>query len=290
MSGRALRLGLAQGPVPTDPTQLTPDLAKWIADLGVKSIVTHFSPAPDDRLTGRVREALDQAGLTIAQAGGCRPNLIAPDDATRRGDVARLGMALRGAAALGAEMVITGCGSHHPSHPYGPSPDNHSVEARRRLVESLGEVAEHAEDTSVVLALEPHVMTTLDTPERTREILDAVDSPKVRANFDPVNFLGSLPALYGSAAEIAAAARTIGPRLAPSAHLKDANANADFVVQIVEVPPGEGLVDLGALLRTCVDSLPPESTLIIEHLEAPLVATALARVRELATAEDIEFG
>ena len=64
-------------------------------------------------------------------------------------------------------------------------------------------------------------MTTLDTPETIRDIIDAVGSPMVRVNFDPVNLLGDLSAVYASGDRIRHMWDVIGPRYVPSAHLKD---------------------------------------------------------------------
>ena len=38
---------------------------------------------------------------------------------------------------LGSEMIISGCGSHHASHFYGPHPANHLPATRERLIASL---------------------------------------------------------------------------------------------------------------------------------------------------------
>ena len=50
-----------------------------------------------------------------------------------------------------------------------------------------------------MLALECHVTTALDTPEHIREVVQAVDSPWVRANFDPVNLLGDFGKVWHNA-------------------------------------------------------------------------------------------
>jgi hypothetical protein len=51
-----LHLGLAQGLVPTDPDQLTPALARQIAELGVTRITTHFEVPPGHLAGSRGRE------------------------------------------------------------------------------------------------------------------------------------------------------------------------------------------------------------------------------------------
>jgi sugar phosphate isomerase/epimerase len=280
---RAVHLGLAQGLVPEDPDELTPDRARAIAALGVTRVVTHFTvPAP--RLVGRgpeIAAILADAGIRVAQCGGLAPNLVSPDAAVRAHWIARLAELLALAQALDAQMMLTGCGSHHPTFSYGPAPENHTSETRERLVESLRELARHAEDAGVPVALECHVLTTLDTAEHVREIFDAVDSPWIGANFDPVNFLGSLPAVFDSGNVARHVAATIGPRFMPAVHVKDVVVEPDLVLKISEAPPGTGIMDLDGVMEAC-RSLPPESALIVEHFGPEESAAALRHVGELA--------
>ncbi|MDX6569241.1 MAG: hypothetical protein QOH15_1819 [Gaiellales bacterium] len=131
------------------------------------------------------------------------------------------------------------------------------------------------------IALECHLLTTLDTAEHVREIFDAVDSAFAYANFDPVNFVGSLEAVYDSGAVAEHVARTIGPRLAPSAHIKDIVVEPDLVLKIAEVPPGQGIMDLDGVLESC-RHLPEDSSLIVEHFGPQESEAALRYVAELA--------
>jgi sugar phosphate isomerase/epimerase len=188
---------------------------------------------------------------------------------------------MRSAQALGAQMVLGGCGSHHPTFNYGPARENYTPEARQRLTGCLRELARHAEEAGMPIAMECHVLTTLDTPEHVREIFDAVDSPFACVNFDPVNFVGSLDAVWASGAVAEHAAATIGPRLAPSMHIKDIVVEADLVLKIAEVPPGLGLMDLDAVIESC-RHLPDDSSLIVEHFGPEESEAALAYVAALA--------
>jgi sugar phosphate isomerase/epimerase len=279
-----LQLGLAQGLVPEDPDQLTPAVAQQIAALGVTRITTHFDVPPGSLAGSRGREIaalLADAGIRIAQCAGLRPNLVSPDPAVRAASVSDFVELMRSARSLGAQMVLGGCGSHHPTFNYGPARENHTPEARQRLTECLRELARHGEEAGVPIAMECHLLTTLDTPEHVREIFDAVDSPFAYANLDPVNFVGSLDAVWASGEVAEHAARTIGPRLAPSIHIKDLVVEPDLVLKIAEVPPGTGIMDLDAVIESC-RHLPDDSSLIVEHLGPEESEAALAYVAALA--------
>src|SRR5205823_5093587 len=89
----------------------------------------------------------------------------------------------------------------------GPTPEDvlpHAAEARERIVEFLRLVAPRAEDQGIILTLECHMITALDTPPHIREIVDGVGSPAIKVNFDPVNLLDRVDAVYESGARMAA--------------------------------------------------------------------------------------
>jgi len=279
-----MHLGLGQGHVPEDPAELTPERARRIAELGVTRLLTHFEGAHDALAGARGEELgamLREHGLRIAQYGGIGPQLVVPDPQVRRESLDAIAARMRSARAVGAEAVLFGCGSHHPTFSYGAAPENWTPATRGRLAESLRELALRAEAEGVPATLEVHVLTTLDTPEHVRELLDAVDSPWVRANYDPVNFLGSLRDVYASGEVAERAAATLGPRLAPSAHVKDVVVEPDLVMRIAEAPPGTGVMNLDAVLRAC-RHLPAGSALIVEHLGPAESEAALRHVAALA--------
>ncbi|MDB5074504.1 MAG: hypothetical protein JWO42_683 [Chloroflexi bacterium] len=286
-----MRLGLAGALVPRDYAALTPALAHYLASLGIRAIVTHFTASPDV-LAGpageHVRSVLGEAGIGIVQASGYNPCLVHPDDAIREPELNRLRSAFGAARVLGAEMIITGCGSHSPAFSYGPSAANHTEPTRARLVDSLRRAIPWAEDSGVILALECHVLTTLDTPEHIREVLEAVDSPWVRANFDPVNLIGDLTTLYDNGAAMSRMWQTLGPYYAASAHIKDIAVLPELVLHLAEVPPGEGLLDFKAFFDIC-RGLGDGATLIVEHLSVEQVGPAFTFVKDAARLHGVEL-
>ena len=106
----------------------------------------------------------DQLVKEWASTPGYNPQLTHPDDAVLEVELDRLRAAFDTARLLEAEMIISGCGSRHATAFYGPHPENHLPATRERLIASLRRVAPWARDAGIVLALECHVTTALDTP------------------------------------------------------------------------------------------------------------------------------
>ena len=79
-------------------------------------------------------------------------------------------------------------------------------------------------------------------------------------------------------------AATIGPRLAPSAHIKDIVVEPDLVLKIAEVPPGHGIMDLDGVLESC-RHLPDDSSLIVEHF-GPERVRGCAALRRASSQSD----
>lgn len=284
-------LGLGQGLIPEDPEHLTSEIVKQIADLGISRVMTHFAVAPTglaNERGKRLADTLQDAGLAIVQYGGFSPCLVSSDKARAAEDIATIVDAMSSAKTMRAEAMLFGCGSHHPTFNYGPDPRNHTEAARNQLVQNLRTLARHAEEAQMPISLEAHLLTTLDTPKHVREILDAVDSPWVRANFDPVNFLGSLEAVFTSGQVAEDAARTMGPRLNPTAHIKDVVVEPDLVLKISEAAPGTGIMDLPAVMRAC-RHLPPGSSLIVEHLGPRESEQAIRYLREIGAEHGVAF-
>jgi len=286
-----VKLGVAGGPVPRDPRVVDAALAADLAALGITTLTTHFQPTPEavgGEPARRVRALLADHGITIVQATGYNPQLTHPDDAVLDVELRRLQSAFDTARDLGAAMIISGCGSRHATHFYGPHPDNHRPETRERLIGSLRRAVPFAEATGVVLALECHVTTALDTPEHIREILDAVDSRWVRANFDPVNLLGNFNAVWHNGPAMRHMWDVLGECYTPSAHIKDVVADPDLVVHISEAPPGRGLLDLDVFFEVCA-KLGDDASVIVEHLPADQARAAIAYVKDAAAQRGITF-
>ncbi|MBA3947927.1 MAG: sugar phosphate isomerase/epimerase [Herpetosiphonaceae bacterium] len=111
-------------------------------------------------------------------------------------------------------------------------------ELKPLLVERLGALVRYGEEHGVVIAAEPHVASMLDTPARVLELLQLIDSPYLKLNFDISHFNVQGIPINESV-----------PALAPHTvhtHVKDERGvvpNFEFLI------PGEGDFDYVAYLQ-----------------------------------------
>ena len=100
------------------------------------------------------------------------------------------------------------------------------------LAERVGELVDYGAANGVTIALEPHIGAIIDTPEKVLELLEIVNSPYLKVNFDISHFdIVGMPTEETVAALAAVSAHT---------HVKDQRGIApDFEFLI----PGEGTFD-----------------------------------------------
>jgi sugar phosphate isomerase/epimerase len=111
-------------------------------------------------------------------------------------------------------------------------------ELKPLMIERVGELVRYGEQRGVVIAIEPHVGSMLDTPARVLELLDAIRSPNLKLNFDISHF--NVMGIPVDESVAALAAHTV------HTHVKDERGiapNHQFLI------PGEGEFNYVEYLR-----------------------------------------
>lgn len=245
-----------------------------------------FEMTPDDCRRCRqfmVDEKLDLAQFAILY----KECLFSPDRAEREAVTAKINRGSQIAAALGAQTFLLRPGSRSPHGSWSPHRDNHLPQSQDLLVNTLRSIAAKAEQEGVILAMETHVVSIMDPPEKCRDIVAAVGSKHLRLIMDAVNHFGSIQAVYHSTDFLNHIFDTMGP-LAPVAHLKDLKVSPGLVVHIDQEVPGEGELDLAHMLRR-FDALFPDGYGLIEHLSRDKVPVAVANIRRIAAESGIDI-
>jgi len=217
---------------------------------------------------------LQTAELPVAALGGYR-NIVAPDEAIRRGNIAFLKRCLEIAPQFGTTIMATETGTRNREREWASSPENQGPEAWATLCASLGELLPVAERHGTVLAVEGHVNHVVDTPERLAKLLKQFPSPHLQVVLDPYNYLGH-DLIPRKEAATDAFLRQFKDRFVV-AHLKDVSpegAEVDTPAFGQGVFPQRIYLDF---LRTERPDLP----LVLEHLPANRIPATLQMLRQV---------
>ncbi|MBR4186700.1 MAG: sugar phosphate isomerase/epimerase [Clostridia bacterium] len=153
-----------------------------------------FTPTGQLELPGTIsREALaavarasEKTGLPVCVINATF-NMAHPDPAVRAEGLARLGVHLDAAKALGCPILSLCTGSRNPDHLWRPSPDNGTREAWDAMFETVSRAAALAEKAGVTLAVESEASNVIDTPAKARRLMDEVGSDRLKMILDAAN-------------------------------------------------------------------------------------------------------
>lgn len=227
----------------------------------------------------RVKSLFQNAGLEIAQANGWYEALVNPDEGIRLQGIQGLSALVRIGALVGAPTTYVRPGGLNPRGHWYPHPENHSPATFDRLIDSLKKVSLVAESEGILLAIEGHVLSPLDSALRVRQLLDAVSSPALKFNTDPVNFIGTVKDVHHTRPVLVELDRLLGKDTVVG-HAKDVALQDNLVVHIEEVLLGTGTMDYAFFLSKFQESS-PDGYLLIEHLpddKVPLARQALVQI------------
>lgn len=268
-----MRLGVV-GLLPAEPRAIDAASALAVRSAGFAGVSVILGDPISTSTTEltRVRRVLSNAGLAVAQVNAQYEALVNPAEPLRQAGVRALQQACRAARWLGADNAYVRPGGLNPRGHWLPHPENTSPATFDRLARSLREVVPVAEAEGVRLAVEGHVLSPLPTLERVRDLFDAVGSPALGFNADPVNFVGSLTEAYGTTALIDRMFNLLGS-VTVCAHAKDLLVEERFVLHISECVIGTGLLDQVTFLRR-FQAACPNGFVLIEHLSPDLIPQA----------------
>ena len=230
-----MRMGYMTWGMPTVPV---PEAIAAVADLGFQAIELTILPnytAALERLDRAARteivRLLDAHGLELPAIAAHFGLLATPGPAADR-QMEDLRQSVRLAVDLARggvpPCIDTTAGARPEQWP----------EVRDRLAARTAEICRYARPHGVTVAIEPHVHSCLDRPERVLWLLGAVGADNLRLNLDISHF-----DVQGM--DIDAVCEALGPWTAHT-HVKDERGRApDFEFLI----PGEGTFDCPRFLR-----------------------------------------
>lgn len=282
-----MKLGVAG--IVSEWTQMDAAAAARIRAHGFRGAQVFFSRPLDADLAqvAEVKRVMEGEGLEVAQANGSYEALVNRDDRLRAEGVRGLSALVRCGRRLDAPSVYVRPGGLNPRGHWFAHPDNHLPETFDRLVDSLKQVCAVAQAEGMLLAIEGHVLSMLDTPRAVRNLLDAVGSPVLKFNIDPVNFYGSVRDVHDTRPVLNELFDLLG-RDTIAAHFKDLAIQDELVLHIAEVVIGDGVLDYSLYLRR-LQAECPHIYGMIEHLPEEKIPRARSGLLSAAQKAGIVF-
>jgi sugar phosphate isomerase/epimerase len=218
---------------------------------------------------------LEEAGIAVAALAGYR-NLVAPDAAGRRENLAFLARCLELAPRFGTSVVATESGTKHPESDWKDAPENTSPETWLELEESIAGLLPAAERAGSIIALEAHVKNVLRNHGQLVGLLERFPSRHLQVVLDPYNYLWHhlLPAQERVTREFLA---RFEHRFV-LAHAKDVDPRG---ADVGTIEFGTGAFRQEAYLEFLATRR-PDLPLILEHLPLEHVPVVIERIRRLA--------
>lgn len=282
-----MKLGL-HPPSPWGPDAFEPEKLQRVIDLGFTGVGPFFPEIENLGRAdcGKIKRALEGMGLDMPQVGHYMTNFIHRDASVRQASIDTSKRGLERTAWMGGASLVVGGGSLNPTNDWFDHPDNHSWHSFDLTVQCLKAIVGTAEDVGVDLSMECHTYTAFDSPERVRDMIEAVGSPRLKVCLDPVNWI-TYATYWDNGPFIHHMFDVLGEHV-DAAHAKDARQEDGLIVHLVERPAGDGNLNFQAYL-TRMDQLDPDLYLLIEHTAWELVPKARDYVLAQAEKAGVSF-
>ncbi len=269
-----MKIGLL-GLIQSDLTDVDYNKLRFAAELGFHGVGAHLSvPAStvSDATAAQVKAVFADQKIPFLQLWGPYPCIISRDESVRQAGVAGARDIIKLAARMGVPESGVRPTSLNPRGDWWPHPDNYKPETEDRLVRSLNEILQTAEDYGIVVVLETHITTTLHSAQRIKQVIERTGSKRLKINLDPCNFVGDPAAAFNPTPMINEIFDVLGPYIA-TVHVKDYYLEDRLVFHIAETVIGTGMMDFDTILRR-LHAINPDAYAVIEHLPINLIGLA----------------
>ena len=277
---------------------------KKAGTLNVRWISSAVSPQWTEKEAEEAKRFLDNIGIRVGEISYFPPGFGSPDKKENEAALNHYRKMLRLAGCLDAhcigialnpdrgrriddyrrEGISCGAARIVPAEAW-------SEDAWNRCLSAVKELARDAESMEMDIAAHSHLMTPLYSPERHRQLIDAVASPRLKLLLDPVNLIhpynyfqttGFLNQLFDELGDSVTAV-----------HAKDAVmldwAVTPIVTHIDEAVPGTGVMDYATFLKRTAE-LRKDITFHVEHFTYEDTVSAQQYIRYIARNNNIELG
>ncbi len=261
---------------------------QWLAhvrELGYSAVIFPVNSDASPSVRKAYLDCAQENDLLIGEVGVWK-NLFSPNKAEADEAFAYSVKQLELAEQVGARCCVNISGSFG-EHWDGYHPDNYSKQTYERIVEISRRIIDEVRPVHTTYSLEPMPWMVPDSPEAYLQLLKDVDRKAFSVHLDFTNMINSVQRYHERDAFVRHCFELLGPHIV-SIHAKDVRMGAgDLPCSILEVQPGEGVIDLGAVTRMA-HALGEDTPVFVEHLpdHASYMAAA-AHMRSVATAAGV---
>ena len=209
-------------------------------------------------------------------------NLLHPDEKKRQVYLKYVCEAFEAADRIGVRSITGITGSMAPgdySMHILMHPDNWTKEAWNRSVKSIRQILKDTSGCKTVWGMEQCITTNIDSPMATKCIIEDVGDPRCKCVLDVTNMI-SLATYYHSSELIDEVFDLLGEDIV-GCHAKDFKLNERMLVDLVEIPPGKGMLDYETYLVR-LSRLKWPRTLMLEHFPVSEYPAAKAYIEKTA--------
>ena len=139
-------------------------------------------------MPGQIRAACERHGVAIAALSGTF-NMAHPDATDRDRNLERFRVLAAAARPMGASVITICTGTRDLDDMWRRHPDNDGPAAWADLLATLGVALRIADEHDVTLAFEPEPANVARDAQRGRDLLNALDHPRLAVVMDPANIL-----------------------------------------------------------------------------------------------------
>lgn len=229
----------------------------------------------------QIRDTFRRYNLPVCCISGYT-NLVHPDPAKRKANLAHLKQIIRHAHDLGSPYVISETGTFDPDSDWVHHPRNKTEEGYEDCRQVIQEIVDFARDHGVTFLIETYVNNVIGSIEETLRLFADVNDPCLGLLMDPTNYFEehnidqmdqTLDRIFDAlshrikishAKDVKRAASAQGVQLA---NIDAAESHALRGVGMIELPaPGLGSLNYDLYLKR-LGRDHPNIPIIIEHLE-----------------------
>jgi sugar phosphate isomerase/epimerase len=201
-------------------------------------------------------------------------NMVHPDLDVREELLLKFEAYLKYAKYFNAPLVVSETGAVHAQMGY--TEDNFTEEAFQEVVTVVKRLVKTGERYGVQVGIEPGLNHPLHTLEKTKRLIEAVDSDYLSIVLDPTNLIDA-ETYHNQVALVEEAYDLFGDKI-EVVHFKDFLVEDD---QIVPTNMGEGIIQRQAIIDV-VQSRRPGTIMVLEHTQDE----AIKRAVEILNTED----